>query len=127
MTGYSWTREAIEALGPTTDVPTVADVVGVDSDTVYAQIRRGEWTMTRILRLGRRIKIPTLDLIAYLYAPEAVTEPVPAQAPAVPIACRHAASPQVTGYESHASCGCTPGPAEVIQLRRTTATAMSHG
>ncbi|MDX3354167.1 DNA-binding protein [Streptomyces sp. ME01-24h] len=65
-----WSRRAIEALGPTTDVPTTAAIIGVDSDTVYGMIRRGEWTMTRVLRLGRRIKLPTRDLIAYLYEPE---------------------------------------------------------
>jgi hypothetical protein len=122
-----WSRETVEALGPTTDVPTTAAIVGVDSDTVYSAIRRGEWTMTRVLRLGRRIKIPTRDLIAYLYAPEAAAAPVSAQIPVVPTACHHAASQQVTGYEPHASCGCTLAPAEVIQLRRTTATALTHG
>ncbi|MEV4915433.1 helix-turn-helix domain-containing protein [Streptomyces tirandamycinicus] len=117
-----WSREAIEALGPTTDVPTAAAIVGVDADTVYAMIRRGEWTMTRVLRLGRRIKIPTRDLIAYLYVPEAATAPIPV----VPTACHHAASPQVTASEPHHSCGCILAPAEVIQLRRTTATALTH-
>lgn len=122
MTGCAWTREAIEALGPTTDVPTTAAIVGVDSDTVYTMIRRGEWTMTRVLRLGRKIKIPTRDLVAYLYGAEAMAEGVPAQTPAVPTACHHAASPQVTGYEPHASCGCTPASAGVIPLRRTALT-----
>lgn len=66
----AWTREAVEALGPTTDVPTVASIFGVNKDTVYAQIRRGEWTATRVLTLGRKIKIPTRDLVALLYAPD---------------------------------------------------------
>ena len=105
----TWTREAIEALGPTTDVPTVANVVGVDPDTVYAQIRRGEWEMTRVLRLGRRIKIPTRDLVAYLYAPEVAVEHAPAQSPSVPTGCHHAASSQVTARESHTSCGYSLG------------------
>ncbi|MBC9729991.1 DNA-binding protein [Streptomyces sp. TRM68367] len=122
-----WSREALEALGPTTDVPTVADVVGVDPDTVYGQIRRGEWTMTRILRLGRRIKIPTRDIITYLYGSEVGAEPVPVPTPTMPTACHHAVSPQVAGRELHASCGCILAPAEVIQLRRTTASAMPHG
>jgi excisionase family DNA binding protein len=77
MTAAAWSRQKIEALGPTTDVPTAAEIVGVDSDTVYAMIRRGEWTMTRVLRLGRRIKLPTRDLVAYLYEPEAAAHPPP--------------------------------------------------
>ena len=74
MTGV-WTREAVEALGPTTDVPTVASIFGVNKDTVYAQIRRGEWKATRVLTLGRKIKIPTRDLVTLLYAPDSATAP----------------------------------------------------
>ncbi|WP_240634421.1 MULTISPECIES: hypothetical protein [Streptomyces] len=66
----AWTREKIKALGPITDVPTTASICGVNSDTVYAQIRRDEWELTRVLRIGRKIKIPTLDLIQLLYGPE---------------------------------------------------------
>lgn len=62
-----WTREALEALGPVTDVPTTASVLQASEWTIYEQIRRGEWTLTRVLRLGRRIKIPTNDLIKLLY------------------------------------------------------------
>ncbi|MWA05822.1 hypothetical protein F8568_036800 [Actinomadura sp. LD22] len=62
-----WSREALEALGPVTDVPTTASVLQVSDWTVYEAIRRGEWTMTRVLRLGRMIKIPTNDLITLLY------------------------------------------------------------
>lgn len=119
MTGRTWDRAAVEQLGPVTDVPTVAAIVGVDSDTVYAQIRRGEWTMTRVLRLGRKIKIPTRDLVTYLFAADTTAAPLTAQAPAVPATCQQAASPQVTGGEPHASCDCTPAPAGVIPLRRT--------
>lgn len=63
----TWTREAIEELGPTTDVPTTASVLGVSEWTVYEAIRRGEWSITRVLRLGRRIRIPTSDLLTALY------------------------------------------------------------
>jgi len=64
-----WSREAIEALGPTTDVKTAASVLDCSDWTIYEQIRRNEWTLTRVLRLGRKIKIPTHDLIALLYGP----------------------------------------------------------
>ncbi len=63
----AWNRDAIEALGPVTDVPTAASVLAISPDTVYDLIRRGEWSITRVLRLGRKIRIPTHDLIATLY------------------------------------------------------------
>ncbi|MEU8752019.1 helix-turn-helix domain-containing protein [Streptomyces chartreusis] len=113
MTG-AWTREAVEALGPTTDVPTVAAIFGVNKDTVYAQIRRGEWTATRVLTLGRKIKIPTRDLIALLYA----SEPAPQVNPAVPSQCHHVESLQVTAHTPHTSCGCTPAGSAVLRPLR---------
>lgn len=64
-----WTRETIAALGPITDVPTTASMLGVNEWTIYEMIRRGRWDATRVLRLGRRIKIPTHDLIVLLYGP----------------------------------------------------------
>lgn len=110
----AWTREAIEALGPTTDVPTVASILDVHKDTVYAQIRRGEWIATRVLPLGRKLKIPTRDLVDLLYSPEAA----PQATPAVPSQCQHAEYPQVAGGTPHASCGCTPAEsAAVLPLR----------
>jgi hypothetical protein len=109
-----WTREAIEALGPTTDVPTTAAIFGVNKDTVYAQIRRGEWTATRVLPLGRKLKIPTRDLIALLYAPE----PIQGVSPAVPSECQHATLQQVKPIESQSQCGCRVEESAVIRPLR---------
>jgi excisionase family DNA binding protein len=112
----AWTREAVEALGPTTDVPTVASIFGVNKDTVYAQIRRGEWTATRVLTLGRKIKIPTRDLVALLYAPES------ADAPSHSEAEHHCASrpenPSSDAIASHTQCGCRVGESAVIRPLR---------
>lgn len=113
-----WSREAIEALGPITDVPTTASIFDVNKDTVYAQIRRGEWTATRVLTLGRKIKIPTRDLIALLYGDEAPAAPAPQVNPTVPSQCQHAASVQVMSTEPHTSCGCTHGETAVIRPLR---------
>ncbi|MCX4858942.1 helix-turn-helix domain-containing protein [Streptomyces canus] len=110
----AWTREAVEALGPTTDVPTVASIFGVNKDTVYGQIRRGEWTATRVLTLGRKIKIPTRDLVALLYAPEPGSQVIPT----VPSQCQHAEYSQVTAHTPHTSCGCTPVDSAVIRPLR---------
>lgn len=63
----SWSRERIAELGPVTDVPTAASVLGVSDWTLYEMIRRRKWDQTRVLRLGRQIRIPTEDLIALLY------------------------------------------------------------
>ncbi|MFI6513574.1 hypothetical protein ACIBCT_38725 [Streptosporangium sp. NPDC050855] len=63
----TWTREAIEALGPTTNVETAASVLDVSPWLAYELIRRKEWP-TRALRLGRKIKIPTHDLVVLLYS-----------------------------------------------------------
>ncbi|MFF0243969.1 helix-turn-helix domain-containing protein [Streptosporangium sandarakinum] len=65
MTG-PWTMEAIKALGPTTNVETAASVLDVSTWLAYELIRRGEWP-TRALRLGRKIRIPTHDLVELLY------------------------------------------------------------
>ena len=70
MTEDAWTRERIEAEGPITDVPTTAAILRASAWSVYEEIRRGTWTLTRVLRIGRKIKIPTHDLIALLYAPD---------------------------------------------------------
>lgn len=113
-----WTREAIEGLGPTTDVPTLAAIVKANSDTVYTMIRRGEWTMTRVLRLGRKIKIPTRDIVAYLYGPEPASAANPHEAGT----CQRDVSPQVNGGaiapQPHPSCGCTPADSAVIRPLR---------
>jgi hypothetical protein len=114
----AWTRGAIEALGPITDVPTTASILHICADTAYAQIRRGEWTATRVLRLGRKIKIPTRDLIALLYAPDPVAVPVPHGIPAVPAQCQHPEYPQLTANESQSQCGCRVGESAVIRPLR---------
>jgi hypothetical protein len=65
----TWTREDVEALGPTTNVKTGASIVGIGHRLAYESIQRGEWP-TRVLRLGSRILIPTHDLIVLLFAPD---------------------------------------------------------
>lgn len=110
----TWTREAVEGLGPVTDVPTLAAILDVHKDTVYAAIRRGEWTATRVLTLGRKIKIPTRDLVALLYPPEPAQQVIPV----VPSQCQHSEYPQVTASTPHTSCGCTHGESAVIRPLR---------
>lgn len=65
----TWTRDAVEALGPTTNVRTAASILGIGDRLAYESIQRDEWP-TRVLRLGNRILVPTVDLLALLFAPE---------------------------------------------------------
>jgi hypothetical protein len=101
----AWTREAVEALGPTTNVPTTAAILGVAPDTIYAAIRRGEWTTTRVLKLGRTIKVPVLDLIRLLYAPEAATLTVSPTSEAEQQRASVVENPSSSALEPHPECG----------------------
>lgn len=117
----TWTREAVEALGPITDVPTTAAIFDVDKETVYAQIRRGEWTATRVLRLGRKIKIPVRDLLALLYAPEAETAAVSSGVPLEHSCANGLQMPRSDDPQSRSQCGCMADlSGEVRPLRRAT-------
>jgi excisionase family DNA binding protein len=112
----TWTREAIEALGPTTDVPTVASIVEVHKDTIYSMIRRGEWTATRVLTLGRKIKIPTRDLVTLLYTPESA--PVPSHSEGEHHCASGLYNPSSEAMTSHTQCGCRVGVSAVIHPLR---------
>lgn len=113
----AWTREAIEALGPTTDVPTTAAIFGVNKDTVYAQIRRGEWTATRVLTLGRKLKVPTRDLIALLYAPEPASDSFHDESEQQCASGPHNRSSDALASQSQ--CGCTVAPGAAIHTFRS--------
>lgn len=63
-----WTRQAVRALGPTTNVRTAASILGIGERLAYESVRRGDFP-TRVLRLGTRILIPTRDLLVLLFGP----------------------------------------------------------
>lgn len=77
----TWTREAVEALGPTTNVKTARSILGIGERLAYESIKRGEWP-TRVLRFGTQIRIPTRDLLALLFSPD-ISEAGPATGPAL--------------------------------------------
>lgn len=54
----------LEEAGPTMSVDSIAPVLGVCSETVYAMIRRGDLERLgiRVLKLGRSLRIPTADV-----------------------------------------------------------------
>jgi excisionase family DNA binding protein len=47
-----------------TNVENLAKAIGVGKNSIYDAIARGDWTATRVLRVGRRILIPTADILA---------------------------------------------------------------
>jgi hypothetical protein len=50
------------ALPPVVDVETAASALGLGRSAAYALVRTGRWP-TPVLRLGKRIKIPTAPLL----------------------------------------------------------------
>ncbi|HEY3713874.1 MAG TPA: hypothetical protein VGL39_05040 [Jatrophihabitantaceae bacterium] len=54
----------------TTNVPTASRFLGIGANLGYELVARGEWP-TRVLRLGKKIRIPTADLLALLEPSEA--------------------------------------------------------
>ena len=63
MTGLQLTEEEILALPTVVDVPTAAAVLGIGRTAAYELIRTNRWP-TRVLRMGKLIRIPTAPLRA---------------------------------------------------------------
>lgn len=55
-------RPALEDLPPVLDLPTAAALLGIGRTTAYQLVRADAWP-TRVLRLGRQIRIPTAQLL----------------------------------------------------------------
>lgn len=60
-----WTAEAVKSLGPTTDLPTAAQVLGIGRGLAFDLARRGEFP-AKVLRLGRRRVVVVASLLAVL-------------------------------------------------------------
>ena len=59
-------RPALLALPPTVPLyPEAAGILGVGRSTAYEMVRTGTWP-TRVLRLGKLIRIPTAELLRYV-------------------------------------------------------------
>ncbi|MDQ1747479.1 MAG: hypothetical protein QOD07_1742 [Frankiaceae bacterium] len=71
--------DEIRALPPVLDVPTAGRLLGLGRSAAYDLILAGAWP-TPVLRLGRRLRIPTAPLLALLglstdsLGPNAATE-----------------------------------------------------
>ena len=57
--------DEIRALPPVRDVPTAGRLLGLGRSAAYDLILAGAWP-TPVLRLGRRLRIPTAPLLALL-------------------------------------------------------------
>ena len=59
------TTDDIRALPPVLDVPTAGRLLGLGRSAAYDLVLAGRWP-TPVLRLGRRLRIPTAPLLALL-------------------------------------------------------------
>jgi predicted DNA-binding transcriptional regulator AlpA len=59
------TTDDLRALPPVLDVPTAGRLLGLGRSAAYDLIVAGRWP-TPVLRLGRRLRIPTAPLLALL-------------------------------------------------------------
>jgi hypothetical protein len=75
--------DSIAQLGPTTDIPTAARMLGFGRTLAYELAQRGQFPC-RVLRVGRRYIAPTADLLALLGVPAIAT--VSGDATAQPVA-----------------------------------------
>ena len=53
---------SLDGLPPVLDLPTAARLLGIGRTTAYQLVRADAWP-TRVLRLGRQIRIPTAQLL----------------------------------------------------------------
>lgn len=69
-----WTPEAIRALGPTTDLPTLSLIFDCSRWKAYEMARTGEWETigVKIVRLGSKYRVIVPSILDVLGYPEAV-------------------------------------------------------
>jgi hypothetical protein len=81
-----WTPEAIRALGATTDLPTLGSIFGVSTWRSRQRAHTGEWEQAgiRILKIGRRHRVPIPSILNVLGEGKAPGIDVGAEASAAP-------------------------------------------
>lgn len=60
-----WTADDVHALGMTTDLETAAEIIGIGRTLAYELAKNGTFPV-RLIRLGRRVVVPTADLTRLL-------------------------------------------------------------
>lgn len=63
-----WTPDAIRALGPTTDLPTLSSIFDCSKWKAYEMARTGEWETigVRIVRLGSKYRVIVPSILEVL-------------------------------------------------------------
>jgi len=64
-TSQIWTIDAVRGLGATTDVETAGAILGIGRSKSYELAKGGEFPV-RVLRIGRRYKVPIPAILALL-------------------------------------------------------------
>ncbi|WP_317985196.1 helix-turn-helix domain-containing protein [Micromonospora craniellae] len=72
----AWTVERIRALGPWTDIATVAEIFGLSRATAYELAKRGQFPIA-VLRFGSRYRVPVAAILAALHLPVGDEHPPP--------------------------------------------------
>jgi hypothetical protein len=68
----NWNPEAIRALGPTTDLPTLADILKCSRWKSYKMAREGEWEILgiKVLSIGSKYRVVVQSVLEVLgYGP----------------------------------------------------------
>lgn len=60
-----WTADDVHALGLTTDLETAAEIIGIGRTLAY-ELAKNDAFPVRLIRLGRRVLVPTADLTRLL-------------------------------------------------------------
>jgi hypothetical protein len=69
----AWSPEAVRALGVRTDVGTAGSILGLSRTQSYEALKAGNFPIS-VIRVGRRIVVPTAPLLRLL----GLDEPTPA-------------------------------------------------
>ena len=62
----AWPPERLRTLGPTTDLTTAAEILGISRSAAYKLARRGAFPVP-LLRVGAIYRVPTAPLLAALH------------------------------------------------------------
>ena len=64
-----WPPERLRALGPTTDLTTAAEILGISRSAAYKLARRGAFPVP-LLKVGAVYRVPTAPLLAAVHVAE---------------------------------------------------------
>jgi hypothetical protein len=65
MTAATWSAEAVRALGVRTTVENAGSILGLSRTQAYEAVKRGDFPVT-VVKVGRRIVVPTAPILALL-------------------------------------------------------------